>query len=182
MSWPNATDDWKHNPLPMLTCAIYKNLNAVWLERWLKRTLPAKHVNVDLDTDDNLRFFFEGERDPTIWDSGRCVKLLKKEAPDVTTALLFRLCCLYDEQQETSEVLGHATAKRLGCRGGPAFFYWTDHYGGGVLTTMTLKGRRKSVEEIRVRQRKTDEDAFSVLLLPSEWLCDVLLQHLVTRL
>jgi len=163
----------------MLTRALYRYLTEDWTERWLRANLPRKYQQAQLDQDGNIVFTFE-KQEPIIWDSGRCVKLLQRTEPDIAVELLYRVNRIYDERQETSELLRHKTAELLGCAAEPAFFYWSVG-ADGIVTTVALAGEPQHSDVVRLLSSGSD-DAVDLVLPPTVWLRDVLIEHLVSRL
>lgn len=166
----------------MLTHVLHYRRTEDWVAAWLQHELPRDYEDAQVEEGGVLRFSFSGRHEDVAWDVGRCVKLLQRAEPEQVVYLLYSLCCLYDFRQETSETLQRAVLKELGCTGAPAFFRWSDE-NEAVLTTMVLKGRRGASDVVLVGTSSHEETgAFPVMLPCSEWLRDVLLQHLVQRL
>ena len=141
---------------------------------WLRSELPADPVGVFTTHDSMLEFRFE-DYDCVQWSEGRIVKTLKNAAPDVVIPVLWHLCRVYDNRDETSQDIRYYLKKQADADLEDVPFYLD---GKNLLTACCLSGIKPLIGIT-----KTDRNKGSLLALtPTNWLRDLLVNCLVERI
>lgn len=162
----------------MLTDTLYHQSRLSWATRWLKTCIDKPRL-IDLDRDHNL--VFEYQHNNLVWTPGQVLKLLKKidqTSAKAVTECCYRLCCLYDDHQDTNAAIVNGLAEHYGIEVVPHTAFWWDW--GGVMATVDQEGPAAK----HVRWWAADEDqsgAVHLIWLSSRPLHDTLWQHLKAR-
>lgn len=163
----------------MLTHVLLNRRDELWVAEWLQGQFPEETPT--FCTDDAGCLCVEvGDRRQK-WTPAHIVDVNRTLDPTVAVPFLYTLSRLYDDRQETADLLRQRVKERFGVDIGPVCFYWEKSRPGALAATqLEADNLPDDASDIQVLST-TAWGEVCFCLPPSVWLRDILVQHLEAR-